>query len=331
MSIKLSIAIPTYNRASFLHETLETILPQIREGMEIVVSDNGSTDETLKCVKQFQKQYRSMRLVGFDNNQGIDRNIVNVIKHSLGEYIFLFSDDDLLMPDSIDRIMKEIEKSSPMLICLNHFAFRNHDVLDRTPSFLPRRRRCFTSGAVFFKRCGLGFLSSLIFRREEACQRIPYVRFGKECAHLDILSRVALQEKGCFVYLGEVSVAGRSLEKARYDLIDSCVLYPKELYDELLEERCLVKSLYNFFVRRLVYKDVVRILYKLMKEPGYDVTSVYEKLKKGFRQPRECSLLIYLLSKTNKKFLVFGCHLVFFLIKIHRKIKLKMFKSSIAL
>lgn len=317
--VKISIAIPTYNRSSFLKETLASILPQMRPGVELVISDNGSTDNTLESLKS----YPQIRVVGFENNEGIDHNIVNVIKHSLGKYVFLFSDDDLLLPGSLDKILEEIEKTSPVMLCLNHFAFKNHSLEDRQPPFLPIKRKRFYSGASFFKCCGLGFLSSLVFKKEAALEYVSYVRFGRECAHLEIVSRIALHEKGVYVLMGNVCVAGRALEKPRYNLIDSCVIYPKKVYDELLQEGLLNKKLYLIFIRRLIYKDVMRILYKLMKNPVYEFAVTKKVLEEEFKEFVCFTTLLSFLDKMNKKVLYFFFSKAFYLVKLYRKIRLK--------
>lgn len=316
--LKLSIAIPTYNRVYFLKETLKSILPQMAPQLEIVISDNGSTDNTLEMLKE----YPQVRVVGFKSNQGIDHNIVNVIQCSLGEYVFLFSDDDILLPFSLDKILEEIETMSPVMICLNHFAFKNHNLNCRQPPFLSTKRKRFSSGSAFFKSAGLGFLSSLIFKRQEALQYVSSVRFGKECAHLEIASRIALHELGTYVVMGDVSVAGRSLETPRYDMIRSCVIYPKEVYDRLLEEALLDKRLYSFFVRRLLYRDMPRIVYKLIKIPGFEFSSIKQPLEEECRGlSSSFKILLWVINKSNKNFLNLLFSKAFFLIQLYRFLK----------
>jgi|GEM_PF-1489300 len=262
--IKLSIAIPTYNRSRFLQEALESIVAQLVEGVDIVVSDNGSSDDTLQVLETYKKNY-PIHVCGFSANQGIDRNIVHVMENSQGEYLHLFGDDDLLMPGALAQILTELYCTAPTLMCLNHFAFHNHSLQDRQPPFLPKKRKVFSQGEQFFRYCGLGFLSSLIIRRQEAMRYLTKVRFGKECAHVDIAARVALQKDALCVYLGSVAIAGRSLDTPRYHMMCSCVLYLKELYDELLQERLLSCKLHRFFMRRLLYKEIPRISYKMRK------------------------------------------------------------------
>jgi glycosyltransferase involved in cell wall biosynthesis len=322
--LKLSIAIPTYNRKDVLQETLASILPQMTEEVEIVISDNGSEDGTREWLQHYSMQHAQIQVVGFESNQGIDRNIVNVLSHCLGEYVFLFSDDDVLLPDSLKKILQELKEKHPVAMCLNHFAFKHPHVHERTPSFLPTRRKVFTSGEDFFVYCGLGFLSSLIFKRDKAFSYFSSVNFGWECAHLEILSRIVLCHPGLYIYKGEVSVAGRALAKPRYDLIYSCILYPKKVYDTLLQQRLLQKKSYLVFVKRLMYRDVPRIVYKCMQIATYDVKLATKLLREEFKNFYVFQILMKALNSLNKNFLLCLFRNIHFLISLKRILILKL-------
>jgi glycosyltransferase involved in cell wall biosynthesis len=322
--VKLSIAIPTYNRALFLAETLESVCSQLTEEVEIVVSDNGSMDETLQLLEEYKKKF-PIRVVGFKSNQGIDHNIVHVLQHSHGDYIHFFGDDDVLMPGSAISILQEIKETNPLMICLNHFAFKNHRLEERQPPFLPCKRKEFYSGEAFFKYCGLGFLSSLVVKRESVTKWIAYVRFGKECAHLDMIARLALTEEGLYVFRGDVIVAGRSLQNARYDLMRSCVLYPQELYDELLQEKLISSRTYRRFIYKLLYKEVPRIYYKaIQQDPSYSL----QEVRTSFAQVRGSQIVYAGLRLMNTRLGHFLFALVFVGIRMYRKAKLLLNKSG---
>ena len=260
----ITIAIPTYNRASFLVETLESIIPQMTTRVDLVISDNGSQDNTIEVVSRYQKLYPRIKLCRFSQNQGIDANIVNCLNSALGDYVFFFSDDDLLMPESIQAILDAIDFYKPTMLCLNHFCFKNHCLANRFSPFLPSENQIFSEGELFFKFCGLGFLSSLIVDRRKAWSEIVFVKYGKECAHLDIGARVALKYKGPFLFLGKVSVAGRSLISPRYHALDSCILFPKGFYEDLFLENLLTKEGFCFFINKLIYRDLPRVLAKMV-------------------------------------------------------------------
>lgn len=97
----LSICIPTYNRAHYLKDALESIVAQfnesdIAEQVEIVVSDNASVDETETVVKSFQNRFGNIRYFKNEANIGFDRNVRNVISNAAGLYCWTLGDDDVI-------------------------------------------------------------------------------------------------------------------------------------------------------------------------------------------------------------------------------------------
>lgn len=90
-----SVIIPTFNRSSFLRKALFSVLRQKGVSFEIIVSDNASTDDTEKVVKEFKDK----RIKYFKNkeNLGFSGNIKNCFSRSSGKYIFTLGDDDLIL------------------------------------------------------------------------------------------------------------------------------------------------------------------------------------------------------------------------------------------
>jgi glycosyltransferase involved in cell wall biosynthesis len=95
--LELSLVIPAYNEQQMIAATLETLLQflQMRfESFEILVVDDGSTDETVHVVRQFSGTRPKVRLLEQGTNRGKGRAIQRGVQESLGEYI-LFMDADL--------------------------------------------------------------------------------------------------------------------------------------------------------------------------------------------------------------------------------------------
>jgi len=312
--MKLSVVIPTYNRAFFLKETLESIYDQISNEIEVVVSNNGSRDETLNILLEFSSRYpSSFSYKSLESNQGIDANILSAISLAKGEYIFLFSDDDLLTKATLARILEQIQKGDVDLICLNHFCFKNHDIKCSFPPFLPEKKIEFRDrGEAFFKRCGLGFLSSLVIKRQKALKYLGKIHLGWESAHLEIAARVALEKRSYCIYRGDILVAGRSLEIARYDLFKSCVIFLKNVYQVFFEEGLLTKKAYLFFIRRLSFKEIPRIYCKSLITSRLVSLDVKKELLLAFSKDKPSFLFLKILFKIR----------VFFIIKIINLIKL---------
>jgi abequosyltransferase len=120
MSVKLSICIPTYNRGSFIKETVESIVSQVREDndeVEIVISDNASTDNTEEIVRKLQKRFSWIVYLKSDKNQGADRNYLKVVSLAQGEYCWLMGSDDILTPTALDYMLEQIHGGHDIFLC----------------------------------------------------------------------------------------------------------------------------------------------------------------------------------------------------------------------
>ena len=105
----LSICVPTFNRDLILKDCLENILLSKSQNIEIIISDNGSTDDTEQVVKSFN----DIRLTYYKNqiNLGYDLNIINLIKKARGKFIFFISDEDKINVSGINWIIDVISKN----------------------------------------------------------------------------------------------------------------------------------------------------------------------------------------------------------------------------
>lgn len=126
----LSVCIPTYNRALFLEQCLESIAPQIvRNNLEskinIIIADNASTDETEKIVARFITKYPEL-ITYFKNetNIGFDRSFTRLIEKSQSTYCLCLGDDDALFEDSLSYLVNLIEKNQDVgMIWMNNWGY----------------------------------------------------------------------------------------------------------------------------------------------------------------------------------------------------------------
>lgn len=115
--IKLSVCIPTYNRAAFIGETLESILSQANGLIEVVVVDGASTDSTSEVVASFQNRFANLIYHRGAQNMGVDRDMATAVELARGEYCWLMSSDDLIKPGAISRMLEEIESGADIYLC----------------------------------------------------------------------------------------------------------------------------------------------------------------------------------------------------------------------
>lgn len=103
--MKLSVCLPTYNRAERLRDALDALEAQSRTGaeFELCVSDNGSTDATPSVIAEAAKRF-SLKSRRNERNRGVARNILDAVAMASGEFCWLVGDDDLLLPDAVKTL-----------------------------------------------------------------------------------------------------------------------------------------------------------------------------------------------------------------------------------
>jgi abequosyltransferase len=115
--VRLSICIPTYNFGDFIGETLASVLPQVTDGVEVVILDGGSTDQTPAVVRELQARFPALRYHRRAERGGIDRDMARTVDLARGEYCWLFSSDDLMKPDAIRRVLEQIRSGMDVYLC----------------------------------------------------------------------------------------------------------------------------------------------------------------------------------------------------------------------
>jgi O-antigen biosynthesis alpha-1,3-abequosyltransferase len=145
------------------------------DGVEVVILDGGSTDDTTAVVRAFQAVCPALRYERRDERGGIDRDMARTVELARGEYCWLFSSDDTMKPDAIRQVLEQIESGLDVyvggltLCTYDMHPLKDQPILDVPPGAtfdLGRaedRRRYFeharTTTALF------SFLGSMIFKK----------------------------------------------------------------------------------------------------------------------------------------------------------------------
>jgi len=116
-TVQLSVCIPVFNFGAFLGETLDSILPQVVPGIEIVVVDGASTDDTPSVVASRMERCPQLRYVRLDRRGGIDADIALSIDHATGRFCWLFSGDDIMRPYALERALNWLSSGHDVLLC----------------------------------------------------------------------------------------------------------------------------------------------------------------------------------------------------------------------
>ena len=105
----ISVCIATYNGERYIKEQLESILKQIRENDEVIISDDGSKDRTKAIIDEIADK----RVHYYINRgrHGFTHNFENALRNAKGDYIFLSDQDDIWMDNKVNRVMKALESA----------------------------------------------------------------------------------------------------------------------------------------------------------------------------------------------------------------------------
>lgn len=112
----VTVIVPAYNAARYIEETLESIIQQTYQAIEIIVVDDGSSDNTGDIIKSYNSGVHYL----YQENSGScasPRN--NGLSHAKGQFVTFFDADDIMIPDKIERQVKDLQlhPDATMSIC----------------------------------------------------------------------------------------------------------------------------------------------------------------------------------------------------------------------
>jgi glycosyltransferase involved in cell wall biosynthesis len=122
---KVSVIVPVYNQAPFIRATVDSVLSQEYEDLELILSDDGSTDGTTEILREYAARDHRVKVVASETNTGIAGAFNRALDAHTGAYIAWLGGDDLMLPGKLRRQV-EVLHSRPGVIGCCHDA----DVFD---------------------------------------------------------------------------------------------------------------------------------------------------------------------------------------------------------
>lgn len=107
----VSVVVPTYNRVDHLHRSIESVLAQTYEDLELLIVDDGSTDDTAELVQSYDDD--RITYIVHEENRGASAARNTGIERASGEYIAFLDSDDEWLPRKLEHQVAEIESRPP--------------------------------------------------------------------------------------------------------------------------------------------------------------------------------------------------------------------------
>lgn len=200
----ISVCIATFNGERFIKEQLNSIIPQLSHGDEIIISDDGSTDHTLDIVRSLNSPY--IKIVLHLHDKGYTSNFENAINHAKGDYIYLCDQDDIWDPNKVIICQDYLQKydfviSDAMLVNEN-----NKVIAD---SFFKARKSRPGLFANFIRFSFIGCCMS--FHKRVLQKACPFPPNHIYCTHDNWLTLIAM------TYYKAIVINDKLIRYRRYD------------------------------------------------------------------------------------------------------------------
>jgi glycosyltransferase involved in cell wall biosynthesis len=209
----LSICIPTYNRSGYLKRALESLRiqladsPSLQELVEVVVSDNCSTDDTGIAAESFRQHFKHFNYVRNEKNVGFDLNILNVVKSASGTYCWYLGDDDVIVNGALEFICAALKDGKHDFIGVNaeHLPEDESHKVKRTisPSSLVTET---DFNEFYFKNYCEGAVSVLIFDKAMWMSLVDTNDFLDHWLYYETILRILVATKKPLAFVKEALI-----------------------------------------------------------------------------------------------------------------------------
>ena len=159
----VSVIIPTYNRAHLIGRAIKSVLNQTYQDFEIIVVNDGSTDNTEEVVKSFSD--KRIKYIWHEKNKGAAAARNTGIKIAKGEYIAFQDSDDEWFPNKLEKQMKIFKKESPNLGIVYTGFYR---IKDSEKKYIPSHEIVKKEGSIYEELLKGSFITtqSILVRKE---------------------------------------------------------------------------------------------------------------------------------------------------------------------
>ena len=185
---KISVIMGVYNCKNFdlLNKSIDSILNQTFGDFEFIICDDGSTNETLRFLKEQEKKDKRIKIVSYERNKGLNYALNRCLKETNGEFIARQDDDDISYSDRLKKELNFLEQNQEYAI-VGTLA----DVFDDSGVWgeyeIPERP---TKNDFYWNS---PFMHPTIMIRKEAYEAVEGYRISKEtrrCEDLDLFMRM---------------------------------------------------------------------------------------------------------------------------------------------
>ena len=248
-SDRVSVVVPVYNRAHLIVETIQSVINQTYTPWELIIVDDGSTDETKSCVKEFNDPRIRYFRIDHTGSIGHVRNVG--MSHAIGDYIAFLDSDDLWVTTKLEYQIS-LFKRFPHAF----FAFSNGEQFGEGSTPTPVLEKLFAGNTFLpflLEERFIFYVPGLIFKREILVHLSGINERFKGAGDIHFFLRMAHRFDGVFVNDALVKIRKHGQSHSN----DHELLAFEEylvMLKSLFSEGCLSKNNFAFVAARYHYK-----------------------------------------------------------------------------
>ena len=270
-----SVVVPVYNVEKYIDECLQSLSNQTMRDFEIVLVDDGSTDQSGKICDAYAKTQHNTKVI-HKANEGLIMARRTGIKECVGDYIIHCDSDDYLAENALEEISAVIKRNHPDMVMYGC------EVVDDSHRVKEKHFTIFDDNQIFDKRnkeeliakvCSTGYLNSMwskATKRELVDVDKDYSKYKSINWKEDLLQVIPLIEKSnSFIYIAKplyyyrYNPSGISAKMSSNYLRDHILVFER-LYEYLQNANVTEKTFYKFY--NLYVRDIFKYILRFTKD-----------------------------------------------------------------
>ena len=260
------MCIPTFNKASLLRDSIQSVLCQTFKDYELLVLDDASTDDTPLVVKAFGDS--RIRYIRHTENIGLPANFNECLRKARADYVIIFHDDDVMLPELLECEVSTLESNPD--VAFVHAAVQVIDANGRVYSVPPNKWPPLTEGTEFVRLFCTSFdygvtMPSVMMRKSIALSLGGFNETFPSSLDADLWNRLAFQGKVAFlnrvllsnrIHSGQTT---RTILMRKFQMLDDRIRFAKETCRLLQNHNVDIDRSINHHLSRQISSDLTQL------------------------------------------------------------------------
>lgn len=199
----ISVCMATFNGEKYIKEQIDSILIQLKEEDELIISDDGSTDKTLEIINELNDS--RIKTLKNEGKHGYTHNFENALKQTQGDYIFFSDQDDVWLPNKVEIILSYL-KNDCYVISDAYITNEKLEIQDKLSSWRSYKKGYFNN---LYKSIYAGCTCAFTKRIKDYCLPFPKTSFIQHDTWIGLLCELKFK----VIYIDEPLIYYRRHDK----------------------------------------------------------------------------------------------------------------------